>query len=335
MTVTGEVEIDPDIDVYRSSGPRWSVGYTDGLRRPYHRRAHRHRCLHAGREVAAQEQGRRHPCPPASRTAASCSPRGGGQRRSQGPHRGPFGAHPTYNFPEKTGSPITAPASRPTTLIPFSAESSAPSSTPLAKWMSGSVSRTRENDPRGTRGRILDGKFPGAHVAGAQVQAQSILAEAGIESPQADARWLAEHVAETSLITAPEPADRQAKEYENLVAKRVARIPLQHLTGTMYFRNLVLPAEPGVFIVSGRTMNTPGSAGRTRFRKYMVPVRSWSGMRAALLRERDSHTLLPAGRVGFGGRDEAGFRNVFRASHRASACGDSIPASARSTGPEV
>ncbi|MGO1458863.1 MAG: peptide chain release factor N(5)-glutamine methyltransferase [Flaviflexus sp.] len=104
------------------------------------------------------------------------------------------------------------------------------------------------------------GSFPGLTWRALRLQAQSILAEAGIESPQADARWLAEHVAETSLITAPEPTDRQAKEYENLVAKRAARIPLQHLTGTMYFRNLVLPAEPGVFIVRPETELVAGKA---------------------------------------------------------------------------
>lgn len=90
--------------------------------------------------------------------------------------------------------------------------------------------------------------------------AQSFLAEAGIESPHADARWIAEHVAGQSLLLAPEPTDDQIKSFKELVEQRARRIPLQHLTGVMHFRNLELPAEPGVFIVRPETELVAGAA---------------------------------------------------------------------------
>lgn len=83
--------------------------------------------------------------------------------------------------------------------------------------------------------------------------ATSTLASAGVDSPAADARILAAHVAGENLILAPEPSAAMVETFTELVARRAKRIPLQHLTGTMYFRYLELPATPGVFIVRPET----------------------------------------------------------------------------------
>lgn len=79
------------------------------------------------------------------------------------------------------------------------------------------------------------------------------LAAAGIDSPEVDARLLAEHVAGGHLLLAPDPTDEQAAALRELISRRAKRIPLQHLTGQMFFRTLTLPATPGVFICRPET----------------------------------------------------------------------------------
>lgn len=80
-----------------------------------------------------------------------------------------------------------------------------------------------------------------------------LLAKAGIESAEVDTQLLAAHVLGISrgelqarLFLDPEIA--QAAELLELFQKRSERIPLQHLTGVAYFRNLTLEVGPGVFI---------------------------------------------------------------------------------------
>lgn len=79
------------------------------------------------------------------------------------------------------------------------------------------------------------------------------LAAAGIESAQVDAELLAAHVLGISrgelpskLIAEFEIDDTSG--IEELMQKRAERIPLQHLTGVGFFRNLSLQVGPGVFI---------------------------------------------------------------------------------------
>ena len=80
-----------------------------------------------------------------------------------------------------------------------------------------------------------------------------LLTSAGVESAEVDAQLLAAHVLGFSR------GELQAKsisnfeiddvgEIEALFQKRSERIPLQHLTGVAYFRNLALTVAPGVFI---------------------------------------------------------------------------------------
>lgn len=81
------------------------------------------------------------------------------------------------------------------------------------------------------------------------------LALAGIPDPRVDAELLLGHVLGVgrgraqalALIGAPVPAP-VAEHYRDLVLRRGAREPLQHLTGRAQFRHLELLVGPGVFI---------------------------------------------------------------------------------------
>ena len=80
-----------------------------------------------------------------------------------------------------------------------------------------------------------------------------LLASAGIDSAEVDAQLLAAHVlgisrGELQAQLFLDPEISQADELLELFHKRSERIPLQHLTGVAYFRNLTLAVGPGVFI---------------------------------------------------------------------------------------
>ncbi|GAA4416681.1 peptide chain release factor N(5)-glutamine methyltransferase [Georgenia halophila] len=91
--------------------------------------------------------------------------------------------------------------------------------------------------------------------------AAQVLAEAGVPSPEVDARLLAEHLLGTSLVLAPPMAEADAlARYATLVERRRRREPLQHLTGTMAFRYLTLVAGPGAFVVRPETEVVAGVA---------------------------------------------------------------------------
>lgn len=81
------------------------------------------------------------------------------------------------------------------------------------------------------------------------------LAAAGVDAPEIDAQLLAAHVLDSNrggiqsdLIIGRELTEPQTEAIERLVTERAKRIPLQHLTGTGYFRNLELAVGRGVFI---------------------------------------------------------------------------------------
>ena len=82
-------------------------------------------------------------------------------------------------------------------------------------------------------------------------EAARTLAAAGVPSPDFDADELLAHVLGTTRSRLPfEPAltPAQAHAYDVLVARRAAREPLQHLTGTAAFRHVELAVGPGVFV---------------------------------------------------------------------------------------
>lgn len=102
---------------------------------------------------------------------------------------------------------------------------------------------------------------PAADTAGAQpadaliAAARTRLADAGIDTPGTDARLLLAHVLGLShkelslkLLRGFEvPADEVSR-FDDCLARRAGREPLQHITGTTGFRHLDLRLGPGVFI---------------------------------------------------------------------------------------
>ncbi len=77
------------------------------------------------------------------------------------------------------------------------------------------------------------------------------LAAAGIESARTDAELLAAHVAGTDrgrLMLIDDPGADFRRAFDELIAARSRRIPLQHLVGTAAFGPLTLAVGPGVFI---------------------------------------------------------------------------------------
>jgi release factor glutamine methyltransferase len=91
----------------------------------------------------------------------------------------------------------------------------------------------------------------GRSLADAVRGATATLAAAGVPSPRVDAELLAEHLLGVGLgrLRALMLGDTPAPEgYEELVAERARRIPLQHITGVAHFRYLELAVGPGVFI---------------------------------------------------------------------------------------
>lgn len=84
------------------------------------------------------------------------------------------------------------------------------------------------------------------------------LEAAGVPSPQADARWLVEHVADGVGEPATDPA--AARALAALVERRAAREPLQLLLGSWAFRTVELACEPAVFLPRPETEVVAGLA---------------------------------------------------------------------------
>ena len=110
-------------------------------------------------------------------------------------------------------------------------------------------------------------------------EATTRLAEAGIPSPEADAVELAAFCLRTDAgdvrrrMVLREPATQQlADGYDELVAQRVTRVPLQHLTGRAPFRGLTLAVGPGVFVPRPETEVTAGLAIDAARRAAKAPL---------------------------------------------------------------
>ena len=93
--------------------------------------------------------------------------------------------------------------------------------------------------------------------------AVQVLAHAGVDSAEFDAVTLAAHVLGTTtsevhklmVMGAPAPEG-----FDDLVAERARRVPLQHLTGKAGFRRLELSVGPGVFVPRFETELVAGLA---------------------------------------------------------------------------
>ena len=79
-------------------------------------------------------------------------------------------------------------------------------------------------------------------------EATARLRAAGIASPDFDAAELLAFVTGSSRLHLSVPTADQKRRYDDLIARRAAREPLQHLTGTAAFRYRELAVGPGVFV---------------------------------------------------------------------------------------
>ncbi|MEU5847670.1 peptide chain release factor N(5)-glutamine methyltransferase [Saccharopolyspora shandongensis] len=83
------------------------------------------------------------------------------------------------------------------------------------------------------------------------LEAERILAAAGVASPRTDAELLAAHllgVERTKLMMVPLVDPPVVQALHELVRRRAARVPLQHLTGDASLGNVTLSVGPGVFV---------------------------------------------------------------------------------------
>jgi release factor glutamine methyltransferase len=79
----------------------------------------------------------------------------------------------------------------------------------------------------------------------------ALLREAGVASPERDADLLLAHVLGVPLgrlALVDDLAGADQEQYDALLARRAAREPLQHLTGSAAFRHVDLAVGPGVFV---------------------------------------------------------------------------------------
>ncbi len=87
----------------------------------------------------------------------------------------------------------------------------------------------------------------------ARVAVREQLAAAGVESADAEARWLTESAsgyegAEWAEVERAEPLERQRAHLDAMVARRVAGEPLQYVLGEWLFRGLDLMVDRRVLI---------------------------------------------------------------------------------------
>ena len=130
---------------------------------------------------------------------------------------------------------------------------------------------------------------PAESLEDALRRATALLSDAGVPSPGVDAHLLAAHllgeavgrVKTLSLVGAAAPEG-----YFDLVAERCRRVPLQHITGTAYFRRVELAVGPGAFIPRPETESVAQLAidhALTVTRPRVVDLGTGSGAIAAAL----------------------------------------------------
>ncbi|MBM7515493.1 peptide chain release factor N(5)-glutamine methyltransferase [Nocardioides nitrophenolicus] len=114
------------------------------------------------------------------------------------------------------------------------------------------------------------------------------LGEAGVASPEHDAAELLAHVLGTTrgalLLDPPVSAD-QAQRYDDLLARRAAREPLQHLLGAAWFRHVEVAVGPGVFVprpetelLAGWAIEHAAALAATGARPLVVDLCTGSGV---------------------------------------------------------
>jgi release factor glutamine methyltransferase len=96
---------------------------------------------------------------------------------------------------------------------------------------------------------------PEISLAAARAATVERLAAAGIPTPEVDAELLLGHVTglgrgelAAAIVTGRTLSPSDAEQLAEIVERRAAREPLQHITGTAWFRSLRLAVGPGVFV---------------------------------------------------------------------------------------
>jgi release factor glutamine methyltransferase len=124
------------------------------------------------------------------------------------------------------------------------------------------------------------------------------LRAAGVASPEHDAAELLAHVLGTTrgrLLLVDEVEDSLAERYDAVLARRAAREPLQHLTGSAAFRHVDLLVGPGVFVPRPETELLAGWAvaeATARHEPVVVDLGTGSGAIAKAVAHE-----VPAARV--------------------------------------
>ncbi len=115
-------------------------------------------------------------------------------------------------------------------------------------------------------------------------EAAVALTDAGVASPEHDALVLLGEVLGIDrplVLAAGGVAEADAERFWSLVERRVAREPLQHLTGKAWFRHLELAVGPGVFVPRPETELLAGwaieRAGESGPRSVVVDLCCGSG----------------------------------------------------------
>jgi release factor glutamine methyltransferase len=114
-------------------------------------------------------------------------------------------------------------------------------------------------------------------------RATRVLAAAGVPSPRHDAEALAAHLLGVGRGDLVRHETLDAAAFDALVARRAARVPLQHLTGRAAFRHIEVEVGPGVFVPRPETEVTTGAAidvARMLDRPLVVDLYAGSGAMA-------------------------------------------------------
>lgn len=112
--------------------------------------------------------------------------------------------------------------------------------------------------PRGSRTRASDMSWDVDSTIGGRQTVRDVLFDAerrltvvGVPSPNVDAAEIVAHALGTSrsrlFLQDPVDADQRVR-IEQMLTRRLTRVPLQHLVGTAGFRRIELEVGPGVFI---------------------------------------------------------------------------------------
>ena len=126
------------------------------------------------------------------------------------------------------------------------------------------------------------------------------LAGAGTASPAAEARSLLGHVLEVSpgaLFLVREVGPAAAGRFLELVERRVAGEPVQHITGRAYFRHVEVSVGPGVFVPRPETEVMTGwviERARGLDHAVIVELCAGSGVISLAIRDECAHAEVHA-----------------------------------------